>query len=289
PGVDARSLRPKCAPMWTWASIRPGSTVSCDKSYLPRALPLSILAMRVPSMPMTTLRWMPPRPSMSVPARMVVCCAVATAGAQSRAALRRPRILASMRMGFLLVFPERCASSCSALIHHCGFVPYAIKKYAAAGRVEDPLHLTDEFPLCLGQVVANGLVVFTVLAIKSLQAIVGVDRTVEQFVSVPAITKLLIGAVIINHCVGKEPPSTIDHRRDRNLQTMSAVKKRFAGHLLGIEIAQVFCFGKRVGQLISPFLKVLEILQLRGHDLEFQIPSSEPKRGDHGAERNRRA
>src|SRR5215510_3932071 len=62
--------------------------------------------MRVPSMPMTTLRWMPPRPSMSVPARMVVCCAVATAGAQSRAAPRRATIFASMRMRFLLVMDQ---------------------------------------------------------------------------------------------------------------------------------------------------------------------------------------
>src|SRR5438034_11577126 len=51
---------------------------------------------------MTTLRWMPPRPSMSAPARMAACCAVATAGAQIRAAPRRITIFASMRMRFLL-------------------------------------------------------------------------------------------------------------------------------------------------------------------------------------------
>src|SRR5262245_25706225 len=59
--------------------------------------------MRVPSMPMTTLRWTLPRPSMSVPARMLVCCAVAIAGAQIRAVARRAPIFASMRMRFLLV------------------------------------------------------------------------------------------------------------------------------------------------------------------------------------------
>src|SRR5437016_2988989 len=113
-----------------------------------------MLVMRAPSTPMTTLRWTPPRPSMSVPAWMAVCCAVATAGIQIRVAQRRLKTFASIRMRFLLFLLRRCASLCGTLIHQRGFVPYAIKKDSAAGRVEDPLHLTNEFPLCLGQIVA---------------------------------------------------------------------------------------------------------------------------------------
>src|SRR5262245_25514531 len=101
---------------------------------------------------------------------------------------------------------RRCVSPCSALIHQRSFIPYAIKKDSAAGWIEDPLHLTNEFPFCFSQP--------------------------------------------------------------------------------GIEIAQVFCFGQRVGQLISPFLKVLEILELGGRDLEFQVPSCKPERDDHCAECN---
>src|SRR5262245_8007119 len=161
--------------------------------------------MREPSMPMTTLRWTPPRPSISVPARMAVCCAVATAGMQIRAAPRRATIFASMRMRFPPRCSKRCASLCSVLIHQRSLVPYPIKKDSAAGRVENPLHLTNEFPLCPGQFAANGLVVLPVLAIKALEAIVGIDRAVQQFMPVPTIAKLLVGAVVVDHDVGKEP------------------------------------------------------------------------------------
>src|SRR4029450_11610995 len=48
----------------------------------------------------------------------------------------------------------------------------------------------------------------------------------------------------------------------------------------------MLCFGQRVSELISPFLKVLEMCQFCGHDLEFQIASCKPERDDHGAECN---
>src|ERR671937_864836 len=68
----------------------------------------------------------------------------------------------------ILKLPTKVVRQCG----RCG-EPSTVIVDSAAGWVEDPLYLTDEFPLRPGQLGANGLVVVPVLAIKLLEAIVG--------------------------------------------------------------------------------------------------------------------